>query len=145
MARLAQRLERARRPRDVRRGFTFIEVLVSLAIVAFLSAGLAEMVIQALAAKARADRVAAMTALAIEKLERLASLPPDEDALTEGRHEEVARAGSSPLAYLRAWTVESEESGMKRVEITVSPRDPGLRAKPVRAVLLLSSALGFGP
>ncbi|MBN2205769.1 MAG: type II secretion system protein [Candidatus Aminicenantes bacterium] len=129
----------------MRRGFTFIEVLVSLAIVAFLSAGLAEMVIQALAAKARADRVAAMTALAVEKLELLKTLPPDDDALKEGRYEETARTGTSPLPYRLAWSIEDGGQGTLRIEISVAPEPAGIRAKPVRAVLYLSGALGFQP
>jgi len=127
----------------VKRGFTFIEVLVSLALVSFLGAGLAGMMIQSLASKGRADRTAAMTALAIEKLELLKSLRPDDEALSEGRVEEVARCGTSPLSYRRAWTVEDAGAGTKRVEIVVFPE--GIPAKPLRAVLYLSPALGFRP
>lgn len=127
----------------MRKGFTFIEVLISLALVSFLGAGLAGMMIQSLAAKARADGKSAMTALAVEKLEILRSLPPDDDALREGRREEIVSSGTSPLRFRRTWTVEDADGGMKRVEITVAPE--GISAKTFRAVLYLSPELGFRP
>jgi prepilin-type N-terminal cleavage/methylation domain-containing protein len=127
----------------VKRGFTFIEVLVGLALVSFLGAGLAGMVTQALAAKARADRTEAMTALAVEKLEGFKSLDLDDDALVEGRYEDVARCGLSRLAFRRVWTVEDAGNGMKRVTIEVTPESSP--APPVRAALYLSPALGFQP
>jgi prepilin-type N-terminal cleavage/methylation domain-containing protein len=126
-----------------RRGFTFIEVLVGLALVSFLGAGLAGMMVQALAAKGRADRTAAMTALAVEKLELLKSLPAGDDALSAGRHEDASPCGISPLSFRRMWTVVDAAAGMKRVEIVVAPQ--AVPAKPFTAVLLISPALGFEP
>jgi prepilin-type N-terminal cleavage/methylation domain-containing protein len=127
----------------MRRGFTFIEVVISLALVSFLAAGLARMLILAVAVTGRADRTSALTALAVEKLEVLKTLPAEDESLAEGDHEDVVQSGACPGPFRRSWRVETLEDGAKKIELVVSA--PGAPPKTFRAVLFLAPELGFRP
>jgi len=117
--------------------------VISLALVSFLAAGLARMLIQAAAAAGRADRTSALTALAVEKLEVLKTLSVEDESLAKGDHEDIARSGACPGPFRRTWRVESLEDGAKKIELAVFA--PGAPPKTFRTVLFLSPELGFRP
>ena len=127
----------------LRKGFTFIEVMISLALVSFLATGLARMIIQALTAKGRADRNFALTALAADKIELLKTLPIEDESLSEGEYEEVVKSGTCPARFRRTWNIADLEVGSKRIEIAVTLDPPTI--KTFRTVLFLSPELGFRP
>jgi prepilin-type N-terminal cleavage/methylation domain-containing protein len=127
----------------LRKGFTFVEVLVSLALVSFLAAGLAGMIVQAVTAKGRADQNFAMTALAVDKLESFKALPLEDESLKEGAYQDVGQAGICPVRFHRTWNIEDLEDGSKRIELSVAPDRAS--TKTFRAVLFLSPELGFRP
>jgi prepilin-type N-terminal cleavage/methylation domain-containing protein len=122
------------------RGFTLIEVLVSLTLVAILVAGAAELISLSLLLKRKADAHAAAARLIAEKLEGLRALPFDDDGLRAGANmETMAAAGEG--AYVREWVIDDLSTDTKRIGVHVKSDGRTI----ARAVLLVSRDLGFAP
>lgn len=124
-----------------RRGFTLIEVLVSLTLVTILVAGAAELISLSLLLKKRADAHAGAARLAAEKLEGLRSLPFDDDGLRAGANTETVAAAAGEGAYVREWVIEDLSADTKRIGVYIRSEGRTL----ARAALLVSRSLGFGP
>ena len=125
------------------RGFTLIEVLVTLSLVTLLVAGTGELISLSLLAKRKAEAHAGVIHHLTDKLEGLRSLPFDNPELRAGLYkEEIAALGPVP-AFLVEWNIEDLSGGMKRIGICVSSR--GRRRATAKAVLLVSEKLGFRP
>jgi len=123
------------------RGFTLVEVLVSLALVFILITGTAQLTIHSLLVKRRADCNLRTAELAFSKLEYLKSLPYESDELKEGFQMESVR-GEGPLeTFWREWRIQDVSSSLKRVEIEIFSEN--YPQKKLRMVLFLSRALGF--
>ena len=122
------------------RGFTLIEVLVSLTLVAILVSGAAELISLSLLLKRKADAHAAAARLVAEKLEGLRALPFDDDRLRAGANTEtVAAAGEG--TYVREWVIDDLSADTKRIGVHVRSDNRTI----ARAVLLVSRDLGFSP
>ena len=123
------------------RGFTLIEVLVSLTLVAILVAGAAELISLSLLLKRKADAHAGAARLVAEKLEGLRSLPFDDDGLRAGANMETVAAAAGEGAYVREWVIDDLSAGTKRIGVHIRSRGRTI----ARAALLVSRDLGFGP
>ncbi len=117
------------RPRGTR-GFSLIEALGATALVGGALLGLAMGAINVSRSAKSADSTSAATALAIEKLEQLRSMPLDAAAFGPGIYFDP----SNPLTadgvmggiYRRRWVVSPKDTprfGVKTVTVTVAWRD----------------------
>lgn len=123
------------------RGFTLIEVLVSLTLVAILVSGAAELISLSLLLKRKADAHAAAARLVAEKLEGLRALPFDDDRLQAGANTETVAAAAGEGAYVREWVIDDLSADTKRIGVHVRSDNRTI----ARAVLLVSRDLGFKP
>jgi len=102
-------------------GFTLVEVLVSISIMALVMSGLASMGVAASQADTQGRQQSAATALAQEKLEGLRVLRRTHADWAAGEHsEDVEEDGAE---YLREWEVETNYNNytrLSRVTVTVS-------------------------
>ena len=106
-------------------GFTLIEALVAVAVMAIVVSGLASMGVTTIQADTQSRRVSAATSLAQAKLEELRGLRRSNTAWTAGSHSETgldenAESGGS---YTRQWTVQNNYNSynkLSRVTVTVS-------------------------
>jgi prepilin-type N-terminal cleavage/methylation domain-containing protein len=126
--------------RGKRRGFSFIEVLLAMALISFMLSGTAELVIRSISLKKKAEVNLQMAALVSSKLECLKSLPYESGELQAASYNEILE-GRFPEVYLREWMIEDISSNMKRIELTVYPENHP--EKTLRISLFLSRELGF--
>ena len=120
---------RSTRLRSVR-GFSLLEALGATALVAGSLLGLAMGAINVSRNSKSADATAAATALAMERLEQLRSMPLDAAAFVPGIYYDSANPlnadGSSGGIYRRRWSVSLKDTprfGLKTVTVTVAWRD----------------------
>jgi len=125
------------------RGFSFIELLVCLAITIVFIAGTAEMISLSLFLKRKADIHAEFIRSLSEKLENLKAAPFTHPDLDAGDHRESFKPEGSTGTVIREWLVTDLPGGIKRVEIKISALCAG--RPEARAQLLISQRLGFGP
>lgn len=121
-------------------GFSFIEVLIALAIISFLLAGTAELLIRSSALTRRADINLNMTSLICSKLESLKSLPYESTELQANSYGEIIE-GPSQQTFRREWTIEDISADMKKIGVTVYPENHP--EKTFWIGLLLSRDLGL--
>jgi len=126
--------------RGKRRGFSFIEVLLAMALISFLLSGTAELVIRSISLQKKAEVNLQMAALVSSKLECLKSLPYESGELQAASYNEILE-GRFPEVYLREWMIEDISSNMKRIELTIYPENHP--EKTLRISLFLSRELGF--
>ncbi len=98
------------------RGFSLIEVLVSLIVLGVGLLAVAELQIMSFKGDAASNHVTQATILAQNRLEELRRVPYNDSLLTEGQHEDGALAGS---IFSRAHAVADLTSTMKTVTTTV--------------------------
>jgi prepilin-type N-terminal cleavage/methylation domain-containing protein len=98
-------------------GFTLIEVIIAISLLAVGMLTVASMQVSAITGNAQANRVTEATTAAQDKLEELMALPYTDTDLTNGQH-----ADTDP-PYDRAWTITDNPGGVtntKRITVTVS-------------------------
>ncbi len=100
-------------------GFTFIEVVIAMAIFSIGILGVAAMQTTAAAGNSSARRVTNITNVAADHVERLISLPYNHTDLGSGNH-----AGPVAPEYSVNWTVTDDTpvSGTKTLWVTVQAR-----------------------
>ncbi len=106
-------------------GFTLIEVLVAILLMAVGVLGLSSMGVTTIKADTHSHRASAATALLQAKLEQLRVLPRSDPAWTAGSQSETGlyEDGSSGGPYTRQWQVVKDYNGYKRLDrvtVTVS-------------------------
>lgn len=111
-------------------GFSLIEVLVAVSLMAIALAGLASMDINSIRADTRSSRANVATILAQAKLEELRTLRRSDPDWADGSHgPETGLSGdgiSGSGLYSREWLVERDYNGftnLSRVTVTVSSDD----------------------
>lgn len=109
------------------RGFTVIEALVVVTLMAVAFSGVAVSGIVAVRADTKSHLESAATALAQARLDQLRTLPHDHSAWTAGDHteEQLAENGTSQTGglFTRRWAVELDYNGhdaLSRVTVTVA-------------------------
>jgi prepilin-type N-terminal cleavage/methylation domain-containing protein len=122
------------------RGFSFVEVLLAMALISFLLAGTAELVMRSISLNKKAEVNLQLASLVSSKLEFLKSLPFESSELQAASYNEIL-GGRFPEVYLREWTIEDISSNMKRIGLTVYPENHP--EKTLRISLFLSKELGF--
>src|SRR4051812_13800090 len=106
-------------------GFTLIEVLVAIAVMAVVMVGFTSMGVTTIRADAQSQRQSTAVTLAQAKLEDLRVLPRSHAYWTTGLHTE-ATVEAEGGEYTRAWDVETDYKtykGLSRVTVTVSWED----------------------
>jgi len=125
------------------RGFSLIEVLVSMALALLLLVGTAELVTLSIWAKRKGDTTAALAQGLSARVDGLRSLASSPGGLLLGNHSETVRDGAGRGLYLHEWTVEEAGPRMLRLRVRVSPAGrPGAAAS---IILYISKDLGFRP
>jgi len=105
-------------------GFTLLEVLVAMSILALVMSGSAAMTVSTIRADTQSRYQSAAQVLAQEKLQTLRLLRRTNADWASGDHSEyVAEDG---VTYFREWTVETDyngNTGLSRVTVTVYCED----------------------
>ncbi|MGB8952674.1 MAG: prepilin-type N-terminal cleavage/methylation domain-containing protein [Candidatus Aminicenantales bacterium] len=124
-----------------RKGYGLIEVLLSMALVAFFITGTAEIIIYSLQAKRKSETNIKAAELLASKLEALKSSLFESEALRSKSASELIGGGMAGPAFRREWKIDDVSSDMKRISIEISPETgPHITAG---IVLLISRHLGF--
>ncbi|HMA53444.1 MAG TPA: prepilin-type N-terminal cleavage/methylation domain-containing protein [Acidobacteriota bacterium] len=126
-----------------RRGMSFVEVLVAMALALLLVVGAAEMMTLALRAKRRGDVIAALTHAVGDRFESLKSRPFEDPALAAGEYTETVRIEPGRCLITEEWEIADDGDGMKR--IVLRARQSGRPGPETVAVLFVSRDLGFSP
>ena len=148
-------METERRHRQGVGGFTLVEVLMAMAIVAIGILGVAGMQVRAVSANAVARKALHATALAAGRMEQLIGLGYDHPVLADrsgdgaaGLDNDTAEtsdgADSSHPPYTVCWNVaripatpNPETIGYKRLRVIVTWRDRGVRRRyPLETILV---------
>jgi prepilin-type N-terminal cleavage/methylation domain-containing protein len=123
------------------RGFSLIELIVSMSLVFFLLAATAHLVTLSCAAKRRADFLFTAAGYACSKLEYLKSLAFESPELEPGGHSESVKDDDSAEIFCTEWRVENLAENMKKVVLKIfSPKDA---RKEAAFVLLMCRELEF--
>ena len=123
------------------KGFSLIELLISMALIFFLLTGMAQLIILSCAAKKKAEFHLTAASLACSKLEYLKSLPFESPELEQGRHEESVKDSLSAQVFSREWRVQDLAEDMKKIVLRIS--SPNNRKKEAAFVLLINRRLEF--
>ena len=127
--------------RTARPGYSLIEVLWVMALVACLLAGLGDLILQSFRAGRRAEETALKTALLGSALEGFKTRPFSDPALAAGDYGEDGRLFSGGRAVRMEWRIGPATGGLKRIEYGLFLE--GERDRALRSALLISEALGF--
>lgn len=109
-----------------REGFTVIEVLVAVTLMAIALSGITLTGVVSMRADTKSHRASAATALAQAKLEELRNMQRDAADWTEGPHSEPGldeRGAATGGPFARQWNVDLGYNGhadLARVTVTVS-------------------------
>jgi prepilin-type N-terminal cleavage/methylation domain-containing protein len=124
-----------------KKGFSLIELLISMALIFFLLTGIAELIIFSCTAKKKAEFHLTAASLACSKLEYLKSLPFESPELEQGRHVESINDNLSAEVFLREWKVLDLTEDIKKVVLRISSSNN--RNKEAAFILLISRRLEF--
>jgi prepilin-type N-terminal cleavage/methylation domain-containing protein len=122
-------------------GYSLIEVLWVMALVAFLLVGMGELILQAFQAGRKAEETALKTALLGTALEGFKARPYADPALAAGEYADDGRLFPGGKAVRTEWRIGPAAGGLKLIEFSLfleSERDRGLKS-----ALLISEVLGF--
>ena len=108
------------------RGFTLIEVLIAMAIFSIGILAIGSMQVTSINSNARARMHTEGYTWVVDRIERLTTLPYDDDDLTAGNHGPVAEG-----TYAISWNVQDDTplTGTKAITVTVIGANP--RARPL--------------
>jgi prepilin-type N-terminal cleavage/methylation domain-containing protein len=124
-----------------KKGFSLIELLISMSLIFFLLTGMAQLIILSCATKKKAEFHLTAASLACSKLEHLKSLPFESPELEQGCHAESVKDSLSAEVLLREWRVLDLAEDMKKIVLKVS--SPNNRKKEAAFVLLINRKLEF--
>jgi len=131
------------RRNQTRRGFSLIEVLITLALVSFLLTGMAGLLLRSIQAKKAADEHLQRAGLLSSKLESFKSLSFESEGLRAGEYQEEIEGAPGEATALAEWRIEDRGFNSKRIDLRIALQSRLERR--LRAVLLVSGFLGFCP
>ena len=127
--------------RTERRGYSLIEVLWVMALIAFLLAGLGDLLLESFRAGRRAEETALKTSLLASTLEGFKTLPFADPALAPGDYASDARLCDGGKPARLEWRIGADDGGLKRVDCSLFLA--GEQERALVSALLISEALGF--
>ncbi len=125
------------------RGFSLIEILISMALVLLLLVGTAELITMSIWAKRKGDVTAGLVRSFCSRAESLKSLAFGPQGLPAGDYAETARDEGGRGLFLHEWTVEDAGERSQRVRLRVTPA--GHPESAASLTLWISKGLGFRP
>lgn len=123
-----------------RRGFSLIEVMVSMALVFFFLMGTGALVLRSIQAKKNVDDRLALAEAAVSRLESLKPLPFESGDLAAGFYEGEIES-PSPETTRAEWRIDLLLPGIKKIDLQIYPEN--MPEHVLQAVLLFSKYLGF--
>ncbi|MBN2245588.1 MAG: prepilin-type N-terminal cleavage/methylation domain-containing protein [Candidatus Aminicenantes bacterium] len=124
-----------------KKGFSLIEVLISLAVITFLLLGTAHSIVFTLKVDRRSSIKIWATELALAKIEYLKSISFDHPHMENGSYEEEIKVSHSQEVYLRTWEISDLSHREKKVDIDC--RAVNERTIIIKFSFILSKELGF--
>ena len=111
-----------------KRGFTLIEVLIGLVILAIGLLGIAGMQASSVKGNFFSNNLTEATYIAKDRLELLKTLPFGDGALSVSTRSDGTTPGSSGIAFNRTYTVTQDGTGFKTITYQVAWNDGVARA-----------------
>ena len=130
-----------KRSEFVKNGFSFIELLLASVITFMLIVGIMQLSLHSIMVKKRSDHRLNISAVISTQLAQLKSTFFSNGDLPEGAFETNLKAINSPQTYVLQWKIQSEETGMKSIELMCFPENSPQMA--TRLFLFISRELGF--
>ena len=132
---------RIQQTKDSKKGFGFIECLVSFSIVTFLILGTSQLLLQSLIVQKRSNCSTAGAQLTISKLEYFKSLPFYSFELSEGSQAENIKEKNSQAIFQMKWRIQDISQSLKKIEFECFSE--ACSEKKIHLVLFISRELGF--
>ncbi|MBD3412921.1 MAG: prepilin-type N-terminal cleavage/methylation domain-containing protein [Candidatus Aminicenantes bacterium] len=123
------------------KGFSLIEVMISLFIFTLLVLGTFQTLIYSLAVQQRCQNRITSLELAANRMEKLKSLRFDHPKLNQSEQQEMIRPPGSNKTYRLMTSVQDISQNVKQIEISCSPQDRDQYQ--VSLVLYVCQELGF--
>ncbi len=124
-----------------KKGFTLIELMVSLAVITFLLLGTAHSIIFTLKVDRRSSIKIWATELALAKVEYLKSISFDHPHMKNGSYEEEIKVNHSEEIYYRTWKISDLSKQEKKVVIDCRAVNEGTIV--IKFAIIISKELGF--
>jgi len=124
-----------------RPGFGLIETLITLGLSVFFVTGTGQLLIQSLRLQQKFESDLSTARLASTSIERLRSLPFENEALRAGDYEDSVTDAASGRRFHRRWRVEDITPEVKQVDMEVSSDNSRFRS--LHLLLRVSRGLGF--
>ena len=109
------------------KGFTLLELLIALVILAIGLLGLAGLHIAAIKGNVSGFKISAASAVAQQRIEELKAMDSSSAALSAGAHPADGNATIQGIAYNRSYTIQDNTpvTGTSTITFTVSWVEPG--------------------
>ena len=109
------------------KGFTLLELLIALVILAIGLLGLAGLHIAAIRGNVSGFKLSTASAIAQERIEELKALDPASAALSAGDHADDGNVAVQGIVYSRGYTIQNNTpvTGTSTILFTISWTEPG--------------------
>lgn len=124
-----------------RPGFGLIETLITLGLSVFFIAGTGQLLVQSLRLHQKSESDLSTARLASTSIERLRSLPFENETLLAGDYEDWVADATSGRRFHRRWHIEDINPEIKQVDMEVSSDNSRFRS--LHLLLRMSRGLGF--
>jgi len=123
------------------KGFTFIEVIISLFLLSFLILSTTQLILHSILIKNKSDNSLISAEIAASKLEYLKSLPFESEELKEASCTEIIEKGWAKKTFCTIININDVSLNMKEIEIESFAEN--CPEKKTRLILFISRHLGF--
>jgi len=124
-----------------RPGFGLIETLITLGLSVFFIAGTGQLLVQSLRLQQKSESDLGSARLASTSIERLRSLPFENESLRAGDYEDWVTDATSGRRFHCCWHIEDITPEVKQVDMKVSSDNSRFRS--LHLLLRMSRGLGF--
>ncbi|MDD8021391.1 MAG: hypothetical protein PHU81_09515 [Acidobacteriota bacterium] len=125
------------------KGFSLIEVTISMGLVFFILAGLAQVMSYSLLIKQKADIHRLAADIFSNQLERLKSAGLDAPDLSPGLHQMTVNDADSGKIFQLDWEVMDVNNNLKKIHLSLYPVSSRQKPAGVRATMYFSRHLNF--